>query len=71
MGIQKYICRLKSARRTTRRHSNFWIGLYGGLWIKIYEFCHDLVEQLMRFTPNKLPFYQQDLRAKRLIQTAF
>ncbi|BAU65339.1 putative transposase [Stanieria sp. NIES-3757] len=71
MGIQKYICRLKSARRTTRRHSNFWIGLYGGLWIKTYEFCHDLVEQLMRFTPNKLPFYQQGLRAKRLIQTAF
>jgi hypothetical protein len=71
MGIQKYICRLKSATRTTRRHSNFWVGLSGGLWIQTYEFCHDLVEQLMRLTPNKLPFYQQGLRAKRLIPTAF
>ncbi|WP_019503415.1 IS4 family transposase [Pleurocapsa sp. PCC 7319] len=71
MGIQKYVCRLKLAMRTTKRHSNFWVGLYGGLWIQTYEFCHDLVEQLMIFTPNKLPFYQQGLRAKRLIQTTF
>jgi len=47
------------------------VGLSGGLWIQTYEFCHDLVEQLMRLTPNKLPFYQQGLRAKRLIPTAF
>ncbi len=71
MGIQKYICRIKLATRKTRRHSNFWVGLYGGLWVETYEFCHQLVNQLMRLTPNKLPFYQQVLRAKMLIQTIF
>ncbi len=71
MGIQKYVCRIKLATRTTRRHSNFWVGLYGGLWVETYEFCHQLVEQLMRLTLNKLPFYQQGLRAKMLIKSIF
>ena len=71
MGIQKYVCRIKLETRTTRRHSNFWVGLYGGLWVETYEFCHQLVEQLMRLTLNKLPFYQQGLRAKMLIKSIF
>ena len=71
IGIQKYVCRIKLETRTTRRHSNFWVGLYGGLWVETYEFCQQLVEQLMRLTPNKLPFYQQGLRAKMLIQAIF
>ncbi len=71
MGIQKYICRIKLETRTTRRHSNFWVGLYGGLWVETYEFCQQLVAQLMRLTPRKLPFYQQGLRAKILIQAIF
>jgi len=29
MGLQKYIGRVKEARRTERRHSSFYIGLYG------------------------------------------
>jgi exodeoxyribonuclease V alpha subunit len=32
-GQQKYVCRLKELKRTQRRHSNFWIGLYGQMWI--------------------------------------
>ena len=42
-----------------------------GLWVETYEFCQQLVEQLMRLTLNKLPFYQQGLRAKMLIQAIF
>ncbi len=71
MGIQKYICRIKLATRITRRHSNFWVGLYGGLWVESYGFCHQLVEQLMQLTPNKLPFYQRGLRAKIIIKSIF
>ena len=70
-GIEKYVCRLKSPTRNTRRHSSFWVGLYGGLWIETFHSCHNLVEQLMRLTPSKLPFYQKGLRAKRLIQALF
>jgi hypothetical protein len=32
MGIQKYIGRLIEWKRAQRRHSSFWIGLYGQLW---------------------------------------
>jgi hypothetical protein len=31
-GIQKYIGRLIEWKRAQRRHSSFWIGLYGQLW---------------------------------------
>lgn len=71
MGLQKYICRLTSLPRIVKRHSNFWVGLYGGLWVETFDSCHQLVEQLMRLTANKLPFYQRGLRAKQLIQLAF
>ena len=69
MGIQKYVCRIKLATRKTRRHSSFWVGLYGGLWVETFELCQKLVRQLMRLTPRKLPFYQQGLRAKTLIKS--
>jgi hypothetical protein len=32
MGVQKYVCRLTECRRSIRRHSSFWIGLYGQCW---------------------------------------
>ncbi len=39
----KYIARLKEKSRLDRRHSNFWIGLYGSLWIHAWEFCSDFI----------------------------
>ncbi len=53
-----------------RRHSAFWIGLYGCLWVGAMEFCSDLAIALMRFKPNKLPHFQRGLRAMTLIQSA-
>lgn len=70
-GIKEYVCRLKENSRKYRRHSNFWVGLYGSLWVEVYQMCHDWVDQLMILTPNKLPFYQQGLRAKTLILSSF
>jgi len=32
MGIQKYVGRLTEPGLSTRRHSSFWIGLYGQCW---------------------------------------
>src|SRR4028119_1692486 len=32
MGIQKYVGRLTEPQRSQRRHSSFWIGLYGQSW---------------------------------------
>lgn len=70
-GQQKYVNRLKELQRIEPRHSNFWVGLYGYTWIAGMESCRDLVQELMRIRPNKLPFYQRGLSATNLIQQAF
>ena len=66
-GIKEYVCRLKENQRQDKKHSNFWIGLYGSLWIENFQMCHRWVEQLMKLTPNKLSFYLRGIRAKTLI----
>ena len=70
-GQQKYVSRLKELNRMTRRHSNFWVGLYGQMWIAALEFCSDWVINLMMIRPNKRTFFQKGLRAIALIQANF
>ena len=67
-GQSNYICRPKETRRIRRRHSNFWIGLYGHNWSAAFHLCQEWVEQLLGFIRNKLPFYQRGLRALNLMQ---
>ena len=69
-GQQKYINRLWIPRTVSRRHSNFWVGLYGQSWIINWDYCWQLVEQLMSWCPQKLPAYQRGLKAMSLIQVA-
>jgi hypothetical protein len=71
MGIQKYIGRLTESKRSQRRHSSFWIGLYGQSWVIGMEFCQDIVNELMAIRRNKLPFFQRGLRAMSLILRIF
>lgn len=70
-GQQKYIGRLKELNRLQRRHSNFWIGLYGQMWIAALESCSDWLRNLMITRPNKQTLFQRGLRAMALIQAAF
>ena len=71
MGIQKYVGRLTECGRELRRHSNFWIGLYGQSWVFGMEFCQDIVDELMRIRRNKLPFFQRGMRARSFILSMF
>jgi hypothetical protein len=71
MGIQKYVGRLTECGRSIRRHSSFWIGLYGQSWVVGIEFCQDIVTELMRLRRNKLPFFQRGMRAMSLILSMF
>lgn len=71
MGIQKYVGRLTEPGRSTRRHSSFWIGLYGQCWVIGMEFCQDTISELMKIRRNKLPFFQRGLRAISFIQSMF
>jgi hypothetical protein len=71
IGVQKYVGRLTEYGRSIRRHSSFWIGLYGQCWVIGMEFCQDIITELMRFRRNKLPFFQRGMRAMSLILSVF
>ncbi len=64
----KYIARLQEKRRTDKRHSDFWLGLYGSLWINAWEFCSGFVSIMMMNNPHKLNNYQRGLNAMSLIE---
>ncbi|MEH2188845.1 MAG: IS4 family transposase [Nostoc sp.] len=70
MGVQKYVGRIKELGRTVRRHSSFYIGLYGANWVNFMENSYELVSELMTLAPNKRKYYQQGERAMRLILSA-
>jgi hypothetical protein len=54
-----------------RNGDSFYIGLYGQTWVNFKEICMDLVTELMRLNRNKCKYYQQGLRAMRLIASVF
>jgi hypothetical protein len=66
-GIQKYVGRIKEARRVERRHSSFYIGLYGQTWVNFADSCWELIAALMRLNTNKRKYYKQGERAMKLI----
>ncbi len=66
-GVQKYVGRVKEYGRIERRHSSFYIGLYGQTWVDFMSNCWELVRELMRLNPNKRKYYQQGQRAMKLI----
>ncbi len=70
-GKSSYICRPTETQRVRRRHSNFWIGLYGYNWIATFHLCQEWVEELITSVRNKRAFYQRGLRAIMLILEAF
>ena len=63
-----YVCRPQEPHRNRRRHSNFWIGLYGHNWIATFLECQSWVEELIGSIRNKRTFYQRGLQAMKLIQ---
>lgn len=46
--VECYICRPKETCRIQRRHSNFWVGLYGQSWLNNLQLCIDWVGKWMR-----------------------
>jgi hypothetical protein len=70
-GVQKYVGRVKESGRWERRHSSFYVGLYGQTWINFKHICQELVTELMKLNRNKWKYYQQGLRAMKLIESVF
>lgn len=70
-GVQKYVGRVREYRRSTRRHSSFYIGLYGQSWVEFMDDCWGLVQELMKLNRNKLEYYLRGMRAMELILATF
>ena len=66
-GQEKYVCRLKEPGRNRRRHSKFWIGLYGENWLIALDCSREWVESMMSLVRNRQSFYQKGLKAIKLI----
>ncbi|CAA9291068.1 Enolase [uncultured Coleofasciculus sp.] len=69
LQVEPYVCRPKERARTQRRHSNFWVGLYGQTWLSTLELCLNWVTQWMELNRNKRLYYQQGLTAITFIQS--
>jgi hypothetical protein len=67
MGVHKYVGRIEESGRSVRRHSSFWIGLYGQSLVTATEFWQNSVAELISIRTNKLPFFQKGIRAMNLI----
>ena len=70
-GIQKYVARVKEYSRLERRHSSFYIGLYGYNWVDFKDTCINLVVTLIRLNPNKREYYKKGINAMKLIESTF
>jgi hypothetical protein len=69
-GQEKYVCRPQEPDRNRRRHSKFWIGLYGENWLIAVDCCQEWVESMLSLVRNKKSFYRKGLRAIKLIGQA-
>ena len=70
-GIQKYIGRIKDKKRSKKRHSDFWIGIYGEIWINNYENYSEEIAKIMSINKNKLSFYQAGLKVKEKLEKLY
>ena len=70
-SIQKYVARIKEHGRSERRHSSFYVGLYGQTWVNFKDTCMELITELMKLNRNNQKYYQKGLRAMTLIESMF
>ncbi len=71
MAVNPYMARTTEKQRKVKRHSHFYIGCYGLLWIYSFQCCSSLAEELMECKPHKRLFFQKGLQALSLIQSSF
>ncbi|MEP0879219.1 hypothetical protein NDA00_25825 [Funiculus sociatus GB2-M2] len=67
---QRYVGRVNEPKRVENRHSHFWIGLYGSLWIDSHTLWSTLADKLRALKPQKRRFFGRGLNAIASIQSA-
>jgi Transposase DDE domain len=71
MGVRNYVCRTTESHRHVERHSHFWIGLHGQLWVDSMADFSDLMMRLVSLKPHKRLNFQQGFHALSTIQSTF
>jgi hypothetical protein len=68
MGHQKYISHQTERGRNQRRHSDFWVGLYGQMWLPNMGFCKQIIQKLLPLSPAHNLHYQRGFIAMSSIK---
>ena len=45
------------------RYPNFWVGMYGELWVMAWEYLVDIIQVMMNLNPHKKQNYHRGLKA--------
>ena len=69
--VEPYICRPKEQARIQRRHSNFWLGLYGQSWLNNLLLSIDWVGQWMRSNRCGAALLSTGITSHRLDSSSF
>ena len=69
-GLEVYVSRLQEYEKQERRHSDFWLGLYGYVWGCTMELWSDWALKLTTLKPHKRLYFQRGLKALSLIQSS-
>ena len=70
-GVSNYVGRTRETNRSTRRHSRFYLGLYGKNWVDSMDIFKVESELLMSLSPQKLDYYKKGKSAANLVNGAF
>ncbi|NEQ88790.1 MAG: transposase, partial [Moorea sp. SIO2I5] len=69
IGVIDYIARPTESKRSVPRHSDFWLGLYGTLWVESMEIWSDIATELINLKPHKHLNFIKGMQALSLIQS--
>ena len=69
--LEVYVVRLQEDSRKERRHSDFWLGLYGYVWACAMEIWSEVALKLTALKPHKRLYFQRGFKALSLIQSSF
>jgi len=69
MEVSSYLARPTESSRKVKRHSHFYIGCDGLLWVQSFQCWSSLAQELMDSKPHKRLFFQKGLKALSLIQS--
>lgn len=71
MGIQKYVARPETQRKSQRRHSSFYVGQHLHHWLKLQQLCEKTVKELLQINRRFINYYKKGQRAIELALSTF